>query len=208
MVEEEEEIEDKEPEVVEEEEDNEDIEKASRSKYRYVKEEEEDDKNERASTFKKKEPQSKVNFLDSAGCKRSTASKVREHHDYFGADIFKSGCATKPKNPYFAAKMQAYKGYEVLVPVDVVRDYKLELPSSMIIRDSAGREFETKLKIWKDGRIWLVGGWRSLCRWNLIEKNDKCICEFVREKCNKGLYLQVQVFHEGASSHPNKKNKK
>jgi len=39
-----------------------------------------------------------------------------------------------------------------------VRDYQLELPSSMTIRDSAGREFEAKLKIWKDGRIWLVGG--------------------------------------------------
>ncbi|MCD7462403.1 hypothetical protein HAX54_048489 [Datura stramonium] len=36
-------------------------------------------------------------------------------------------------------------------PVDVVRNYKLELPSSMTIRDFAGREFETKLKIWKNG---------------------------------------------------------
>uniref|UniRef100_M1DEX7 DNA binding protein n=1 Tax=Solanum tuberosum TaxID=4113 RepID=M1DEX7_SOLTU len=85
------------------------------------------------------------------------------------------------------------------------KEYQLELPSNMTIRDSSGKEFEAKLKIWKDGRIWLVGGWRSLCRLNLLEKNDTCICEFVRAKHNKGLYLQVYVFHEGEGSHPNKK---
>jgi len=86
-----------------------------------------------------------------------------------------------------------------------VRDYQLELPSSMKIRDSAGREFEAKLKIWQDGRIWLIGGWHSLCKVNLVEKNDTCFCEFVREKHIKGLYLQVHVVHEGEGSHPNKK---
>jgi len=75
----------------------------------------------------------------------------------------------------------------------------------MTIRDSAGREFEAKLKIWQDGRIWLIGRWHSLCKWNFVEKNDKCICEFVRENYIKGLYLQVHVVHEGEGSHPNKK---
>uniref|UniRef100_A0A3Q7ERM3 TF-B3 domain-containing protein n=1 Tax=Solanum lycopersicum TaxID=4081 RepID=A0A3Q7ERM3_SOLLC len=114
--------------------------------------------------------------------------------------IFKSGRATQPKNPYFVAKIRSKRRDQLYVPVDVVKDYKLELPSSMTIRDSIGREFVTKLNKWKDGRIWLVGGWRSLCRWNLVEKNDHCICEFVRGKRNKDLHLRVQVLREGESS--------
>ncbi|MCD7452603.1 hypothetical protein HAX54_017582 [Datura stramonium] len=129
MVEEEDdENEDKEYKVVVEE-DKEEIEKISRSKHRYVEEEEEEDNNERAGTFEKKEPQCK------AGCKKAIASKMRDRHDYFGADIFKSGRATQPQNPYFVAKIRSYRGDEVFVPVDVVRDNKLELPSCITIRD-------------------------------------------------------------------------
>ncbi|MCD7457978.1 hypothetical protein HAX54_036725, partial [Datura stramonium] len=84
------------------------------------------------------------------GYERATFGKMRDRHDQFGAGIFKSGCATQPKYPYFIAKIPSIKRYQVHVPIDVVRDYKLELPSSMIIRDSAGREFETKLNSWKD----------------------------------------------------------
>lgn len=165
-------------------------------------EEEYEDEEEQAGTFKKKAPRSK------ARCKRVTAHKVRNLHDHYGADIFKSGRATQPKNPYFVAKIRAKKRDQLYIPVDVVRDYKLELPSRMTICDSAGREFEARLKNWKDGRIWLTGGWRSLCRWNLVEKDDRCICEFVRGKGKKGLYLKVQVLHEGSVSNPNKKYKK
>ncbi|KAK4378391.1 hypothetical protein RND71_000253 [Anisodus tanguticus] len=146
-------------------------------------EKEEEKEKERAGTFKKKAPCSK------AGCKRGTVRKVRESHDPFGKDIFRNGRTTQPKNPYFVAKIRAERKDQLYVPFDVVRDYKLELPPSMTIRDSAGREVETKSKNWKDGRIWLHGGWRKLCRLNLVEKNDRCICEFVREG-NKGLYLQ------------------
>uniref|UniRef100_M1DXS3 DNA binding n=1 Tax=Solanum tuberosum TaxID=4113 RepID=M1DXS3_SOLTU len=59
------------------------------------------------------------------------------------------------------------------IPMDVLRDYKLELPPSMTIRDSAGREFETRVTKWTDGRIWLLGGWRNLARFNLVEKDDR-----------------------------------
>ncbi|MCD7451606.1 hypothetical protein HAX54_012868 [Datura stramonium] len=74
------------------------------------------------------------------------------------------------------------------IPNYVVRDYKLELPSSIIIHDSTRREFESKSKSWKDGRIWLCGGWRNLCKWNLVEKNGKCICEFVRRTQQSPLF--------------------
>ena len=77
--------------------------------------------------------------------------------------------------------------------MDVVRTYKLELPSSIIIRDSAGREFETRVNKWNDGRIWLTGGWSSLCRLNLVEKGYRCIFEFVRGDCSKGLYLKFKL---------------
>lgn len=104
-------------------------------------------------------------------------------HDKYGAYIFRSGRATQPKNPYFVAKMRN----QLYVPIDVARDYKLKLHPTMIIRDSVGREFETKVNNWSNGTTWLVGGWRNLWWRNLVEKDDRCICEFVREKCGRVL---------------------
>ncbi|KAH0727492.1 hypothetical protein KY284_003357 [Solanum tuberosum] len=153
-------------------------------------EEEDEEENGTTNTFKKKTSGSK------AGRRKAITCKVRNTLDRYGADIFKSGRATQPKNPYFVAKILPKRRNQLYVPIDVVRDYKLELPPSMIIRDSAGREFETRVNNWKDGRIWLMGGWRSICRWNLVEENDKCICEFVRGKYGKILFLQVQVLRE------------
>ncbi|XP_049347814.1 B3 domain-containing protein REM20-like [Solanum verrucosum] len=161
--------------------------------------EEDKEEKERAAIFNQKAPRSK------AKCKSGIAGKRNAPFDKFAIDIFRSGHATKPKNPYFITKIRPDRRNQLYVPTDVVRDYQLEFPSSMIIRDSSGREFEAKLNIWQDGRIWLIGGWRSLCRKNLLEKNDTCICEFVREKHNKDLYLQVHVVYEGEGSHPNKK---
>ncbi|KAG5606641.1 hypothetical protein H5410_028133, partial [Solanum commersonii] len=105
------------------------------------------------------------------------------------------------KNPYFVIKIHPNRRNHLYVMADAVKDYQLELPSRMTNHDSPGKEFEAKLKIWQDGRIWLIGGWHSLCKWNFVEKNDKCICEFVREKYIKGLYLQVHVVHEGEGNH-------
>ncbi|KAK4731551.1 hypothetical protein R3W88_024539 [Solanum pinnatisectum] len=161
--------------------------------------EEDKEEKERAGIFNKKAPRSKVK------CKSATARKQNDPLDKFATDIFRSGCATKPKSPYFITIIRPDWRNQLYIPTNVVRDYQLELPSSMTIRDSFGREFDAKLKIWQDGRIWLIGGWRSLCRQNLLEKNDTCFCEFVREKHNKDLYLQVHVVHEGEGSHPNKK---
>lgn len=84
----------------------------------------------------------------------------------------------------------------------MVRDYNLELPPKMFFRDSEGRKFETEVNIWKDGRIWLKKGWRKICRWNLVEKEDRCICEFMRGKANEVLYLQVTLVKAGGVSNP------
>lgn len=36
--------------------------------------------------------------------------------------------------------------------MDVVSNYKLEFPQIMDNRDSAGREFETRINTWSDGK--------------------------------------------------------
>ncbi|KAH0672923.1 hypothetical protein KY290_026662 [Solanum tuberosum] len=90
----------------------------------------------------------KLPFFDSANCKSATAGKVNNPYDQFSIDIFRSGRATKPKYPYFVTKICPDRRNHPYIPADVVRDYQLEIPSSMTIRDSAGREFEAKLKIW------------------------------------------------------------
>ncbi|KAG5625056.1 hypothetical protein H5410_010274 [Solanum commersonii] len=179
------------------------IDKAPRSKHRHAEkteEEEEEEQNEWAGIVKKNASCSKARY------QRATARKVRDSHDQFGSDLFKSGHATQPRNPYFIAKLQAKRRDQLYVPIDVVNAFNFELPSSITIRASIGREFETKHKNWKDGRIWLIGGWHSLCRWNLVEKDVKCICEFVKGKGKKGLYLQVQILHEGSVSNSNTKH--
>ncbi|KAH0732262.1 hypothetical protein KY289_003450 [Solanum tuberosum] len=168
-------------------------------KEKETEEEKDEEENEMTDTFKKKTSSSKD------GCRKAITCKVRNVHDKYGANIFRSGRATQPKNPYFVAKIRAKMRNQLYVPIDVVRDYELKLPPTMIICDSVGREFETKVNNWSNGTIWLVGGWRNLCRWNLVEKDDRCICEFVREKCGKILYLQVQVLYEGSNSHHNNK---
>uniref|UniRef100_M1DVP5 B3 domain-containing protein n=1 Tax=Solanum tuberosum TaxID=4113 RepID=M1DVP5_SOLTU len=90
-------------------------------------------------------------------CKSATAGKRNDPLDKFTTDILRSGRATTPKNPYFITKISSDRRNQLYIPTDVVRDYQLELPSSMTIHDSSGREFEAKLKIWQDGRIWLIG---------------------------------------------------
>nr|GLL46530.1 B3 domain-containing protein At5g60130-like isoform X2 [Ipomoea trifida] len=61
----------------------------------------------------------------------------------------------------------------------VIRDYNLQLPSTVTLRDAKDRKWKTIVKVWADGRTWLSRGWRGLCRRNLIEEEDQCICEFL-----------------------------
>ncbi|KAH0727498.1 hypothetical protein KY289_003452 [Solanum tuberosum] len=78
--------------------------------------------------------------------------------DLYGAYVFRCGRATQPNNAYFVAKIRAKNRNQLFVSIDVVRDYKLELPPSMTIRNTVDKEFETKVNNWSNGRIWLVGG--------------------------------------------------
>ncbi|XP_019154240.1 PREDICTED: B3 domain-containing protein REM5-like [Ipomoea nil] len=138
---------------------------------------------------------------DGDGESRIEAAPRRNHHkrkafDYTGASIFESGLYPQPINPYFVAKNRKGRKNELHIPEYVIRHFNLKLPSTMILRDPKGKDWEAKVNPWKDGRVVLTGGWNALCKWNLIREEDSCICEFVTEERGMGrkeLLLQIQV---------------
>ncbi|XP_031127737.1 B3 domain-containing protein REM20-like [Ipomoea triloba] len=79
------------------------------------------------------------------------------------------------------------------IPMDVIKDYNIALPPTLILRDTIGQEWKSKVKNWRDGRTWLSSeGWQSLCRVNLVDKDDICICEFVHQNTND-MFLQITI---------------
>ncbi|XP_027174767.1 B3 domain-containing protein At4g34400-like [Coffea eugenioides] len=114
--------------------------------------------------------------------------------DPYGYDLFKSGCISQPKNPYFVTQKRARRQDALYVPHDILRDHNLKLPQEIILVDQQGREWTSTRNHWKDGRFWYHGGWSSLCRVNIVGFDDICICEFKR-KVGGGLYIEVQILH-------------
>nr|GLL48729.1 B3 domain-containing protein At5g60140-like [Ipomoea trifida] len=111
-------------------------------------------------------------------------------------ELFSSGQYIQPKNPYFVTKLRPKDRGGLYIPMDVIKDHNIALPPTLILRDPRGREWKSEVKNWRDGRTWLTsGGWQSLCRVNLVDKDDKCICEFVRPSTNDML-LQVTIVRE------------
>nr|GMD93496.1 B3 domain-containing protein At5g57720-like isoform X1 [Ipomoea batatas] len=156
---------------------------------KYVKKEEGSDLDTCISVYKdvKKEE-------DTSGSKKSIP-------DHYGADLFLSGRYIQPENAYFVTRIRQKRRGDLYVPKEVIRDYNLQLPSTVTLRDAKGKEWKTFVKVWADGRTWLSGGWRALCRRNLIDKEDQCICEFLpRELGNDkdNIVLQVTVIKKDA----------
>ncbi|CAI9099064.1 OLC1v1035825C1 [Oldenlandia corymbosa var. corymbosa] len=118
--------------------------------------------------------------------------RTRIQIDPFGMDIFKSGKVPKPKNPYFFTKVNKRRQSELFVPTKIINTYDLQLPKETLLLDSRGREWKTTLTIWRDGRSYYNGGWKELCKANLIGDNEHCICEFVTCE-QRGLYIRVHV---------------
>nr|GMD84371.1 B3 domain-containing protein At5g60140-like [Ipomoea batatas] len=86
----------------------------------------------------------------------------------------------QPENAYFVMRIRQKRRGDLYVLKEVIRDYNLQLPSTVTLPDVKGREWKTIVKVWADGRTWLSGGWRGrLCRRNLIGEEDQCICEFL-----------------------------
>ncbi|XP_019166019.1 PREDICTED: putative B3 domain-containing protein At5g66980 [Ipomoea nil] len=118
--------------------------------------------------------------------------KKKDVPDHFGLDIFSSGRFTQPKNPYFVTKIRPKRRDDLYIPMEVIKDHNIELPAKVIMCDEKDKKWKAYIKTWGDGRTWLSGGWRQLCRWNLVQENDRCICEFV-PSLGPELVLQVTV---------------
>nr|GLL46571.1 B3 domain-containing protein At5g60130-like isoform X2 [Ipomoea trifida] len=114
---------------------------------------------------------------------------AREENDYDHHSIvviqdirvksFLSGLYIQPENAYLVTRIRQKRRGDLYVPKEVIRDYNLQLPSTVTLRDAKDRKWKTIVKVWADGRTWLSRGWLGLCRRNLIEEEDQCICEFL-----------------------------
>lgn len=77
------------------------------------------------------------------------------------------------------------------IPGDVIKDFRLNLPKKMILRDPNGSTWPADLNTWKDGRSFYTGGWASLCRVNMIDLEDKCVCEFLQGQGEPVIQIQI-----------------
>lgn len=84
------------------------------------------------------------------------------------------------------------------IPVDIIKDNNLTLPPTLILRDSRGGEWKANVRVWKDGRTWLSGGWQNLCQKNLVEEGDQCICKFMQPGTDN-MFLQIIVVRKQAT---------
>ncbi|CAI9786548.1 unnamed protein product [Fraxinus pennsylvanica] len=108
--------------------------------------------------------------------------------DPYGNDIFNSGLAIRPRNPYVVTKIRKLRPNDLYIPKETIVDFQLDnLPEEMSLIDPQDRQFQVKLIRWKDDRVWYRGGWKSLCAVNFVSAEDTCICEFV------GGRLRVEV---------------
>ncbi|XP_012838181.1 PREDICTED: putative B3 domain-containing protein At5g66980 [Erythranthe guttata] len=124
--------------------------------------------------------------------------KKKDLPDCYGADIFRSGLASVPKNPYFVSRSRvARRKNELYIPKDVIVDYGLKISGTMFLVDERGNKWKSKMIKWKDGRLWCTKGWRNLCNVNGINLDDTCICEFVREEGCEEYSLLVTVVGGG-----------
>ncbi|KAG8368301.1 hypothetical protein BUALT_Bualt15G0031300 [Buddleja alternifolia] len=117
--------------------------------------------------------------------------------DPFGVDIFRSGLARQPVNPYFVTKISSKRQFDLFVPMNlnkmVLDNLHENLPEKPFLIDSQRRKWRTNLKKWTDGRALYNGGWNHLCRVNNICEEDRCICEFVHRRQGTGIDIKVHI---------------
>ncbi|KAL3655761.1 hypothetical protein CASFOL_000157 [Castilleja foliolosa] len=116
--------------------------------------------------------------------------QVSLRRDCYGMEIFQAGLAQQPTNPYFVSKVNQKRKGDLFVPKDLMKDFSIEFGDEIMLVDPADREYRGKCKKWSDGRVVISGGWRSLCRLNVVGQDDKCICEFV-EGTKGRLFLNI-----------------
>ncbi|KAK6121855.1 hypothetical protein DH2020_044409 [Rehmannia glutinosa] len=122
-----------------------------------------------------------------------TSTNTRQNkssRDCYGMEIFQAGLAQQPINPYFVTKVTQSRKADLFIPMDFIKDFNIDFTEEITLVDPRRREFRAKCKKWKDGRMVVTGGWRRLCKLNLVAKDDRCICEFVQGE-DRRPYLNV-----------------
>nr|GLL46559.1 B3 domain-containing protein At5g60130-like isoform X2 [Ipomoea trifida] len=119
-----------------------------------------------------------------------------EKKRYNNHDSSNSRRYIQPENAYFVTKMRRKRRHNLYIPKEVIMDYNLRLPPSVTLRDMGGREWTSHVRVWRDGRTWLSGGWRDLCDTNLVGNKDRCICEFLPHQMGNNVVLQVTIVTE------------
>nr|GMC89317.1 B3 domain-containing protein At5g60140-like [Ipomoea batatas] len=132
--------------------------------------------------------------MDVSEEKKDGSAKKKDVRDHFGVELFSSGRFTQPKNPYFVTKIRPRRRGDLFIPFEVIKNHNIKLPANVILRDEKGKNWNTYVKTWSDGRTWLSGEWRSLCKWNIVQEHDRCICEFMpSNSLGQELVMQVTI---------------
>ncbi|XP_027083404.1 B3 domain-containing protein At5g57720 isoform X1 [Coffea arabica] len=130
------------------------------------------------------------------GASASDGIKKKARHDLYGASIFRSGEHALPENPYFVTRIRTKRQNALFIPIDVIKDFRLDLPENMTLRDPLGRTWPAYLRTWKDGRAYYSGGWDNLCKVNSIDEEDDCVCEFVPGRGQEKPVMQIQIIRQ------------
>ncbi|KAL0350065.1 UNVERIFIED_CONTAM: hypothetical protein Sradi_4155700 [Sesamum radiatum] len=137
-----------------------------------------------------------VHCTDVVGRNRNKIGQWINFSGKYSMEIFQAGLVEQPMNPYFVTKIMPKRKGDLFIPMDIIKYSNLDFTQGMTLVDPKGRKFHAKCKKWKDGRMVVAGGWRSLCRLNFVEQEDKCICEFVRGEGGR-LFLNVSFVRAG-----------
>ncbi|XP_047320665.1 B3 domain-containing protein REM5-like [Impatiens glandulifera] len=129
-----------------------------------------------------------------------TSSRKKWHTCFSSSSIFKYGLVKTPENPFFVTKLQRKKPNGLHVPADVMRNYGIKLPSTVLIIDQEGRQIYTEVVTWTDGRTRIVEGWKLFVRNNNLNEEDRCICEIVvnDDEPPQVLFLKMTVLRAGS----------
>ncbi|KAG8369777.1 hypothetical protein BUALT_Bualt14G0049000 [Buddleja alternifolia] len=107
-------------------------------------------------------------LADAGGAAKKSRARKKRTTDWYDAELFRSGRVRQPTNPYFFTAAHECRTIELYIPKAVVNLYKLELLRERVLVDEEGREFPSKRKVWTDGRVNYIEGWKTFC--SLIER--------------------------------------
>ncbi|XP_031278158.1 putative B3 domain-containing protein At5g66980 [Pistacia vera] len=176
----------------------------SDSEYNVEEEEEEEEMEEEApeGTATLKQRGKRICENDGEGSKKSAGVRARtsrELDNVLTRDEVRK--YVHRQNPYFVSKQKQTRKSLLLVPSYVLRDFRIKLAEDVTFHDELEREWSGKVFRWKDGRT-LITGWGSVCRWNHVEKDDLCICEFPEAGGTKNKILVHIKRSDGSQSQP------